>query len=271
MSPTLDLSEFVDLPVPLEVLRQLDERAQRQGLRILVIGAAARDLVVHAPTTGRSRRATLDVDVAVAVNRPQFEAFTSGLQSVRGSEHKFLVSGIEVDVLPFGPIERGRNVELNDGHELDVNGVAEAARTAVQVLLPDGSRLQVASLPAQAALKVLAWRDRHHVNSKDGQDLGEILDASALGPYAEETWTDTQALERSDYDIYRASAFRVGRLASEPFSPWDGQHILNVVENRALAARLVGHMGASLSREQLTAFGEGFRAGLGLNKADDAG
>ncbi|MFK5647500.1 hypothetical protein ACI3ET_13355 [Ornithinimicrobium sp. LYQ121] len=160
-----------NLRVPVEVLREIDERARAHGVRMLVIGAAARDLVVHAPTAARSRRATLDVDVAIAVDRPGFEAFTHGLDRVRGSEHKFLVLGTDVDVVPYGDIETDRTVLLNDGHQLDVNGLGEAAQTSIHVLLGGGLRLEVASLPAQTALKVLAWRDRHRDNPKDG--LGE--------------------------------------------------------------------------------------------------
>ena len=70
-------------------------------------------------------------------------------------------------------------VVLNEDHVLDVNGLSEAARTAVRVQLADDLRLEVASLPAQAALKVLAWRDRHMENPKDARDLHEILAAMA--------------------------------------------------------------------------------------------
>lgn len=263
MKLTLDLSAVPDLPVPQEVLRELLDRAQQQEqeIQILVIGAAARDLVVHAPTE-RSRRATLDLDVAIAVDRSQFQTFTRGLTRVRNSEHKFLMLGVEVDVVPFGPIETNRAVELNDGHRLDVNGLAEAATTAVRVLLRDGLVVDVASLPAQAVLKVLAWRDRHDKNPKDGADLQEILEAAGHGRHADETWNCEPALEWANYDIYLASAFRVGRVAAEPFTEQDGCAVLDVLRDPVLAERLARHMGGLESGHLLDAFGEGFSSGL---------
>lgn len=202
----LDLRLSTDLPVPLVVLAALDERSRSLQIPTLIIGAAARDLVVHGPTSVRSPRATLDVDVAIAVDRAGFEAFTHGWPSVRGSEHSFLVCGVEVDVVPFGPIEARRSVVFDDAHVLDVTGLSEAAATAVDVLLPGGLEVRAASLPAQAALKVLAWRDRQARTPKDARDLREILEVAAELPYVNDVWADDLALERAEYDIFLAAA-----------------------------------------------------------------
>lgn len=260
----LDLSGVPDLPVPLEVLRLLHDRALRNRSRMLVIGAAARDLVVHAPSASQSPRATLDIDVAIAVDRAGFEAFTHELERVRRSEHKFLVLGIEVDIVPYGPIESARAVVFDDGHKLDLTGLAEAAKAPVEVRLPGDLRLDVASLPAQAALKVLAWRDRHLDNPKDGKDLGEILQAAAHDPYVEAVWQDARALEHGEYDIYVASAFHVGRAAARPFAAEHGRSVIAVLEDPMLVDRLARHMGGVLSRGLLAAFAAGFRDGLDL-------
>lgn len=99
--PQIDLRGVRPLPVPVEVLRIIDERARQLEVQVIVIGAAARDLLVHARRASRSPRATLDVDVAVAVDRPGLEAFTQAWQRIEGNEHKFLILGVEVDVVPF--------------------------------------------------------------------------------------------------------------------------------------------------------------------------
>lgn len=258
----MDLSAAEALPVPVEVLRELTERAERLGLTMLVIGAAARDLVVHAVTKQHVVRATLDLDVAVAVDREGFAEFTRGLQPVRDSDHKVRVLGMEVDVVPFGPMERDRRVELNDGHVLDVNGLAEAAATAVVVNLPSGVTVHVASLPAQAALKVLAWRDRHLKSTKDALDLRHILEASAESPYVEAAWEDAEALARFDYAIELAAAYRTGRLAALPFDPLHGGAVLKVLDDPEQAARLASQMGSLTSPHLVDAFATGFRSGL---------
>lgn len=258
----LDLSRVGDLPVPVAVLRELRERAAALSVEMLVIGAAARDMVVHVATQDQPVRATLDVDVAVAVDRDGFEAFTRDLQRLRGSEHKFLLLGVEVDVVPFGPIEKDRSVVHNDGHRLDVTGVAEAARSAVTVDLPDGLKVEVASLPGQAALKVLAWRDRHRDNSKDGLDLRQILEAAAVDPYVADVWDDTVALEHGDYDVRVAAAHHTGRLAAEPFDTESGNDVLAVLDDPELVPSGQSH-GLRHEHGLLRAFAAGFRAGLG--------
>ncbi|WP_134774384.1 hypothetical protein [Ornithinimicrobium flavum] len=263
MITSVDLSAAEALPVPVDVLRELTERAERLDLTMLVIGAAARDLVVHAVTQQPVVRATLDVDIAVAVDREGLEGFTRGLHPVRNSDHKVRVLGVEVDVVPFGPMERDRHVELDDGHLLDVTGLAEAAATAVVVNLPNAVTVHVASLPGQAALKVLAWRDRHLKSAKDALDLRHILEASAESPYVEEAWEDAEALARSDYAIDVAAAFRTGRLAALPFDPLHGGAVLKVLDAPPQAARLASQMGSLTSPQLLGAFAAGFRTGLG--------
>lgn len=258
----LDLRLSTDLPVPLAVLAALDERSRSLQIPTLIIGAAARDLVVHGPTSARSPRATLDVDVAIAVDRAGFEAFTHGWPSVRGSEHSFLVCGVEVDVVPFGPIEARRSVVFDDAHVLDVTGLSEAAATAVDVLLPGGLEVRAASLPAQAALKVLAWRDRQARTPKDARDLREILEVAAELPYVNDVWADDLALERAEYDIFLAAAFRVGRLAAEPFSVEDGLHVLHVLEDRERSLLLASHMGGTMGSGLVSHLAGGFREGL---------
>lgn len=257
----LDLTGRDDIPVPEAVVAELAGRARRAGLDILVIGAAARDLVVHAPIRTTTTRATLDVDIAVAVGGPgEVSALTAGLDRVRGSEHTFTVLGVEVDVVPFGGLERDRKVRFPDGNQLDVNGIAEALRTSVEVVLPAGTTVRVASLPAQAVLKVLAWRDRRFDSTKDARDLHDILSAASEGPYEDETWDDEVALSATDSDIVRAGPFRAGSLAAAPFDDAGAAAVLEVMGNAALRAVLAKDMGAPSSRDKLDAFFEGFRS-----------
>lgn len=259
----LDLTGRTDIPVAEEVISELQARARRAGLELLLIGAAARDLVVHAPLDTSTSRATLDVDVAVALTGPgDYAEFCSGLPRLQ-TEHKFEVLGIEVDVVPFGAIEDVRTAHFSDGHDLDVNGLSEALGTAVDVRLPGGTEVRVASLPAQAALKILAWRDRHLDTKKDGADLAEILAASAEGPYEADTWEDEAALEATDTDIVLAGPYRAGCLAAAPFDQESGTAVLEVLEDPALHEQLVRDMrGGILAGEQLDAFARGFSSGL---------
>lgn len=247
--------------VPEVVISELCDRAASLGIHLVLVGAAARDLTVHAPTSRQIVRATTDIDVAVAVEGESgFRSFVRGLPSTHGSEHTFTVLGIEVDVVPFGGIERNRRIIFGDDRVLDVNGIAEAARTAVEVIMPGGTVVRVASLEAQCALKILAWRDRHrHGTTKDARDLAQILRAASEGPYEDMTWDDEDALVAVEHDIVLAGAYRAGRLAREPFAPDDAAAVTAVLETTPLRRRLLHDMGGGgLDDELLAAFQAGF-------------
>lgn len=188
---SLDLSQRTDLPVPVEVLAELVRRAAKANVRIILVGAAARDLVVHAP----------------------------------------------------------REV------------VAQRATGGTFVLTSPNVSIHVAALPAQAALKVLAWRDRRHASTlKDAPDLAEILLASSEGPYGEATWEDDESLDATNADIVAAGAYRTGRLAAEPFSDHDAGSILAVLDDPPSRAALVRDMRTGLAPVLIEAFHAGFLA-----------
>jgi predicted nucleotidyltransferase len=59
---------------------------------------------------------------------------------------------------------------------MNVSGLTEALATAVAVRLPNGLSIEVASLPAQAVLKIWAWEDRKYTTpGKDASDLWIFL------------------------------------------------------------------------------------------------
>ena len=87
------------------------------------------------------------------------------------------------------------------------------------------------------------------MNPKDGIDLRQ-------------TWGDDEALERGDYDLYRAASCTVGRQAARPFAVQDGEAVLQVVTDEVLASSLARAMGGGSSRDLIRCFADGFRAGL---------
>lgn len=259
----IDLSGREDVPVPEAVLAELTAICDGLDLQLLVIGAAARDLTIHAPQRRRPVRATRDIDVAVAMHRgDQFGALADRLVRRGGGEQSFEVLGVAVDVVPFGGIERGREIRFADDHLLDVNGLQEALATAVRVLLPQGTEVRVASPSAQTALKILAWRDRHQVNAKDGLDLGIILNALSEDPFVGEVWDDDAALDATGADIVAAAAFHYGHRAALPFSPQDGSAVTEVLRDDLRRDLLRRHMRSAFAADLLDAYLAGFQRGL---------
>ncbi|RNI20895.1 hypothetical protein [Flexivirga caeni] len=260
----IDLTGRTDVLVPEEVLSELSSACRELGLEFLVVGAAARDLIIHARQQSNPERETDDVDIAVAVRAEgQFSDLIRRFPLVRGHQNKITVHDVEVDVVPFGDIEQARTILFPDDHRLDVNGLQEAHATAVSVRMPNGTEIRAAGAPAQTALKILAWRDRHEANTKDGIDLRVILLSLSADPFVNEVWGDDVALDATDADIITAAAFHYARIAAEPFTVHDGMAVVDVLHDTTLRALLTRDMRSNLlAPSLLDAYAKGFLTGL---------
>jgi len=260
----LDLSTRTDLPVPDEMLREMLSRADQCGVQLLVVGAAARDLLISGVTRSAPARATSDVDLAVAVQSwADVDCLTAGLKQARGGAHTFTVLDVDVDVIPFGAIEHAdRTIMWANDQAMNVLGFQEALAEAVPVTLPGGGDVLVASLSAQAVLKLFAWQDRHHaVDDRDAIDLRAILGASSQGPYLDELYeTEDQLLQRYDFDPLLAGAARAGREAARCMSGEALTAAIDIIRQQTgdvgtLPARMGGDIG--LNRSLLRALVDG--------------
>lgn len=173
----------------LEWLAQLvdDVRSAAPRLEPLLVGALARDLLLHYGHGLEILRATGDVDFALAVaDWSEFSAardtlLASGLfVAHRTTTHKLQHAKYGwIDLIPFGAIERP-NATIAwppAGDEvMEVIGYTEAAEASIVMALPKGQTARIVSLPMLAVLKVFAWNDRHRdTQGKDAVDLGLIL------------------------------------------------------------------------------------------------
>lgn len=148
-----------------------------------------------------------------------------------------------------------------DDHLLDVTGLHEAYSTSVTVRMPHGRELQVASPAMQTALKILAWRDRHLENPKDGVDLRVILSAMSENPFVDEVWKDEDALGAADDDIIAAASYHVAWRAAAAFSPPDGRAVLDVLRDPAERRSLERDMRSGFAADLLDGYVKGFEAG----------
>ena len=103
-------------------------RAARCDVRVMVVGATARDILVSAVTGAPPARATQDIDIAVAVSSwSDVHRLTEGLERSGRASHRYRVDGCPVDIIPFGGIESpGRTITWPDDHEMNVLGFQEA-------------------------------------------------------------------------------------------------------------------------------------------------
>lgn len=262
------MNRHFDIPadrhdLPVSVLRRLWERAAELNLPVLLVGAAARDLVASAVIGKPPTRATHDVDIAVAVPAGDaFTAFTSTFTRTQ-SVHKVKVEGVDVDIVPFGAIETRGEVHLDEGHALNVVGMAESMAQADRITLAPGLTIRCASLESLSGLKIIAWRDRRRISTKDAVDLRTLLDAASDPPYSDETWDDVAALEACDYMIDHAGAYRLGRDCARSFSPDRGAQILHVLHDATTRSDLIRDMHALMAADYIDAYSRGYSVGLG--------
>jgi predicted nucleotidyltransferase len=181
------------LPAGVEaVIRAVQAGAAQLGLEPLLVGATARDLLLVHVFGQQVRRATLDVDFAVALaSWEQFEALKlelinrHGFQDEPQQKQRLIYGGegegrgMTIDLVPFGGLQvDGSTVAWPPEMDvlMTVTGYAEAQKAAVPVELEPGHQVKVASLAALAILKVFAWSDRgHRTMGKDAIDLLTLL------------------------------------------------------------------------------------------------
>ena len=183
---SLDFTNRPELSSLALVVSALDGVAAPLGCDYCVIGATARDMVLHYAYAMEVTRATEDVDFCVMVR--DWDAFASlragliggGAFAERGGVaiHKLrhVETKLPIDVVPFGGIERpDRTIAWPPGNAevFDCFGLREAMATSAMAILPGGISVRVPSIPALATLKLTAWRDRKH--SHPGRDAGDLF------------------------------------------------------------------------------------------------
>lgn len=219
---SLDLSKQTELHWLSGLVRLVGAAAD--DLPFFITGATARDLILQYGYGIDAARKTHDVDFAFMVETwPAFEALRSRLlatgkfAAAPGNAHRLQFdTGIVVDLVPFGAIERpDRTIAWPPGGAvvMSVFGFREALAATTPVLLPERITTQIVSLPALAMLKIAAWMDRRHVQpGKDAYDLWLILRHYLDAGNRDRLYTEAaQLLEQSDFDYEAAGAWLLGQ------------------------------------------------------------
>jgi len=259
-----------------------DSRKLAPDYEPLVVGAMARDLLLHYGLNVPVARATEDIDLAFAVaDWDEFNSLRDALlaskdfTSGRPASHRLIHRGIvPVDLIPFGGLERsdGNIIWPDDDGVMGVLGYREALASAVEILLPQEQTLLTVSLPMLAVLKLLAWSDRHiRAPRKDATDLFLVLRNYLNGENAERLYAEaSHLLDTDDFDYESAGAWLAGHDAGICIAEYSKQpkrvidalkEILSVEADPNGKLQLIGETGASadLSYGLLTKFYEGFQ------------
>jgi len=219
----MDLSDRKELMWLSELAR--DVVAAAPAYRPLVVGAVARDLLLHYAQSVPITRATQDVDLAFALaDWNEFESLRTALIDSQAfastrSLHRLLYAGyLPVDLIPFGGIEAsdGSITWPADETEMHVLGFREAHETAIELVLPASRRISTVSLPMLAVLKLLAWSERHlSAPRKDATDLFLILRSYLAGENSARLYEEAaHLLDAEDFDYEAAGGWLAGHDAA---------------------------------------------------------
>lgn len=192
----------------------------------VIVGAYARDLVLHYGHGADIQRATNDVDFAIEV--PDWNAFNilksalskKGFRTTR-RQHRFIsATDTVIDIVPFGAIEDEQaNIVWPPSGDVNMNvlGFKEACDNAewVKIQTKPELNIPVATPIGISLLKLIAWTDRDSdLRKKDAKDIAYLLSTYEVIPEVTDTlYKDTQIIETYDWDITQAAACLLGQRA----------------------------------------------------------
>ena len=220
----LDLSEKIDA-LTIAIFDAIVTIAIANDIRFFLIGATARDLILHYGYGVAVGRATEDIDLGVQVsNWTEFERLKeellqiNGFESTREIQRLLYQSHIPVDLIPFGDIQ-GQDNEIawptDQSMRMRVVGFEDAYQNAQWVRLRSDPTLDVlvATPAGLATLKLIAWSDRPTERGKDALDLAFLLRVYMdIGTHQKRLFSEHDDLSKADeFDYERAGARLLGR------------------------------------------------------------
>lgn len=283
-SISLNITGKIDAPT-VAILDAVHQTAGALGVAYVVIGATARDLILHYGHGAPIQRATKDVDFAIQV--PSWKAFhavkeqlcANGFTTTKKQHRLLSPLGQDVDIVPFGDDledERAAIAWPPDGDVvMSVLGFQEACETADWVRVRDNPELDVpvAAPEGLALLKMIAWTDRPpELRKKDALDVAHLLSSYEVLPEVIDTLYDheTDVLAIYDWDLTLAAAHLLGRRADaialaatrSQIVAFAAGQLQNLTLER-LAEQMCEHISTQYERNMqlLQAFLEGFKDG----------
>lgn len=217
----LDLSGKIDSK-SIAIYSAIDNTAKELGIPYVVVGASARDLVLHYGYGATIKRATADIDFGIQV--PDWETFEairhklieSGFEETKTS-HRLNYDGMKIDLVPFGSVqdEEAKIAWPPKGDVvMNVLGFQEAVENIVNVIIQEdlGIEIPVVMPPGLSLLKIICWTDRDvDLKDKDAKDLLYLLKSYGDIPEIRESiYEYPEMMEEFDWNISLGSAFKLG-------------------------------------------------------------
>ncbi len=223
----LDLSGEID-KVTVSALIRIHQILSSIGIPFFVVGATARDILLDVSHGIESKRATIDIDIAVFIeNWAQFKHLKDELNGAtdfsptRDIQRLLFKERLPVDIVPFGGVaEEGDIIEWppDGSFKMSVTGFRECYQHAVQIEISEKPKMLVnlVSLAGLAILKLISWHENSVRRQKDASDLVFIirnyLDAGNLERFFDEA---PDIVDSGGYNYEAGSARLLGRDISK--------------------------------------------------------
>jgi predicted nucleotidyltransferase len=277
----LNISGKIDQST-VELLGVVDQVANETGTPYLIVGATARDMVMHYGYGAAVQRATADLDFAVQL--PDWEAYTNiterlvdrGFKKGRSPQRIISPLGVPIDLVPFGEIADGNlSIQWPPSGEtvMDVTGFDEAHACAMQVTVQKDPVLNVpiASPRGLMLLKLIAWNDRaQDMRRKDATDIAYLLETyQNVEGVLEQTYDVVGLMDGYDWNIGIGTAYILGLNTAAIANSQTKSKVIEILDmNFAedtpnhLAEEICSRNGEKYADKlsKLEAFSKGFRA-----------
>lgn len=240
-STLLDLSGKID-SVKVSALIQIKRITSKERIPFFVIGATARDILLEAAHGLASKRATMDVDIAVLVESwDQFEHVKKTLTQCSNFEaakqiQRIIFEGqLPVDIVPFGELSEANNEILwppDRNFKMSVMGFEECHRHSISIRLSNNPDLvvRVVTLAGLAILKLISWNDNSERRGRDAPDLFFIIRNYLDAGNQDRLFDEAKNLFDSDgFDYVLASARMLGRDISKIASKSTKETLLEIL------------------------------------------
>lgn len=224
-STLLDISGRLD-PRTVALYEAVNQVASGLTIPFVVVGASARDMVLHYGYGADLHRATVDVDFGIQVQDwHAFENLRAELIKVNFAPTKTYhrlknPGGLQVDIVPFGGVEdEAANIHWPPDGEtvMSVLGFQEAYAHAdiVRIQARPEVTVKVASPEGMVLLKLIAWLDRApDVRRKDADDLAYLLrQYERIPSVRDKAFERTDVMDRYGWDLTMAAACILGEAA----------------------------------------------------------
>ena len=218
---TLDLSGKIDAK-SIAIYTAIENAARELNIQYVIVGASARDLVLHLGYGAKIKRATADIDFGIQVpNWQTFEALSAklietGFEATR-TQYCLNYDGMKIDLVPFGAIQdEAAKISWPPKGDVKMNvlGFQEAVVNSVNVIIQNDPEIEIpVVMPAGLSLlKIICWTDRDaDLKAKDAKDLLYLLKSYEDIPEVMNVLHDYPELEEQfDWDMTLGSAFKLG-------------------------------------------------------------